>query len=187
MRLTPQEFANYQCDVVFVGRCFSPREEMFKGLGGKKVAIWGSGNWDKNPTVKRYIDVEQAVHSQILPPPEAAKLYNAAAICLNLNHRQTIFNGLNQRGFEIPACGGFQLVDYRPGFESLFAANEEIVYYHSFDEISDLVEYYLSHPDERKKIARRGYERVIEGHSYEHRMKKVLAWANSQLQISSGS
>jgi spore maturation protein CgeB len=55
-----------------------------------------------------------------------------------------------------------------------------MVYYNSFDEIGDIVEYYLSHPDERKQIARQGYQRVIKEHSFRHRMEKVITWATDQ-------
>ncbi len=179
LHLTERDQSLYQCDVAFVGSYYPPREEMFKQLRGKNIAIWGPG-WNRSPRVRDYLDIRRAWRGQFLPVREAAKLYNMATICLNHHHQQITFNGLNLRAFEILACGGFELIDHRDGFEAFFATNQEIVYYHSFDEIGALVEHYLSHPGERKEIAQHGYERVVKEHSYHHRMEKVLSWAVAQ-------
>ncbi|MFN8455090.1 MAG: glycosyltransferase [Anaerolineae bacterium] len=173
-QLTSREVELYKCDVAFVGSYYPPREEMFKALKNRNVAIWGPGSWEKQPTLKKYLNIDQAFRGRVLPVTEAAKLYSGATICLNHHHHQITGNGLNLRAYEIPACGGFELVDYRPGFDALLAGNQEVVYYHSFDEIGSLVEYYLSHPDERHDIARQGYERVIKEHSYQHRIEKII-------------
>jgi len=176
-QLTPGEMQSYQCDVAFVGSYYPPREEMFKELKNINVAIWGPGSWERQPAVQKYVDIDQAFRGRILPIQEAAKLYSRATICLNHHHRQIKYNGLNLRAFEILACGGFELLDHRPGFDALLTANKEVVYYHSFDEIGSLVEYYLSHPVERQEIARAGYERVIKEHSFQNRLEKIITWA----------
>lgn len=178
--LSAREQRLYACDVAFVGSYYPPREQLFKSLSGKKIAIWGPG-WNRKPQAREYIDINTTWKGRVLPPAESAKLYNAATICLNHHHHQIVFDGLNMRAFEIVACAGFEMTDYRPGFEAFFESNKEIVYYHSFEEIGHLVNYYISHPEERARIARSGYERATKAGSFHHRMEQVIRWATGQL------
>ncbi|HUX35675.1 MAG TPA: glycosyltransferase [Candidatus Paceibacterota bacterium] len=78
------------------------------------------------------------------------------------------------RMFEIPACGGFLLTGYAKGLERYYEIGKEIVVYKDEKEIPELVKYYLEHEEERKKIARAGYERTIKDHTYEKRFLEIF-------------
>ena len=47
-------------------------------------------------------------------------------------------------------------------------------FFHSKEELRELVDYYLSHERERQEIARRGQERVLAKFGYHDRMQKFL-------------
>ena len=50
----------------------------------------------------------------------------------------------------------------------------EIVLYHDFTELQELVDYYLSHEGERVKVIKAGYNRVCEEYTYPAAVKKII-------------
>ncbi len=100
-------------------------------------------------------------------------LYSGSAINLNITVPQ-IRNSFSHRAFEIPACGGFLLSDYRPEAENFFEIGKEIVCFKNVKELKDKTRYFIDHPKERKAIAERGRKRVLDEHTYKHRLKKII-------------
>ncbi|MDD5688010.1 MAG: glycosyltransferase [Elusimicrobia bacterium] len=68
--------------------------------------------------------------------------------------------------FEAAFCGGFVLSEYAYGIENLFEVGKEIVIFRDKEELLEKVRYYLKHEEEREKIAKKGYERVINEEDY---------------------
>ncbi|MBF0482437.1 MAG: glycosyltransferase [Desulfovibrionaceae bacterium] len=95
---------------------------------------------------------------------------------INFNATSVQMRGaLNQRLFDVPACGAFLLTDYSEQIEPLFDLNSEIACYRDPEEIPDLIRFYLAHPRERERIAGAARRRVLAGHTYDHRMAELLA------------
>lgn len=174
MNLSGADRRRYSCEVAFVGWFYSQRGQLVTSMAGLDVAVWGPG-WQL-PEAK---PVLQAVGANShrghkMNSRDAARLYNVAKICVNNHHDQSVYNGLNIRSFEVPACGGFQLVDNLRGIHELFTPGEEVVCYESYDQARELADYYLERPEERAEIGRRGRERVLREHTYRHRMETLL-------------
>ena len=55
-----------------------------------------------------------------------------------------------------------------------FVPGEEIVAYHSAEELRSLINYYLDHPEEAGAIASRARKRTLLEHTYEVRMRQML-------------
>ncbi|HAV42861.1 TPA: hypothetical protein DCX15_02455 [bacterium] len=104
---------------------------------------------------------------------ELPKLYNASEINLNMTKPQ-LKTAITPRILDISSCGGFVLTDYRSDLTQMFDLNEEIVFYRESKDLRLLIEYYLEHPSERKRLAKRAQERVLKEHTYLHRMKEIL-------------
>lgn len=100
-------------------------------------------------------------------------LYSNSAININVTVPQ-LRNSFSHRAFEIPACGGFLLSDYRPEAESFFEVGTEIICFKTTTELQEYVSYFLKHPEERVQIAQRGRDRVLAEHTYVHRLKKMV-------------
>lgn len=69
---------------------------------------------------------------------------------------------------------GFLIHRWARELAKQFAEGEEIVYYHSVQESIDLIDYYLPRVEERARIAKNGYERVVKSHLYRHRCEELI-------------
>lgn len=91
---------------------------------------------------------------------------------VNLNHQipKKDFVYLNQKAFDIPMSGNFELSTI-PEVLEIF---EGKVGYTSESEIRDKIVYYIEHEEERTRMAIKGYEVVIAKHTYTYRMRDLL-------------
>lgn len=104
---------------------------------------------------------------------EAPKIYRCSQINLNISLK-SILTGIPLRSFEIMGSGGFLLSNYQREYENYFDNGIDYVYYTDYEDLGEKVEYYLSHNKERREIARNGYEKVKNGHTYKNRVDTIL-------------
>lgn len=109
------------------------------------------------------------------------QLFNESKINLNLSNSSwsihTIFRRQQQikgRNFEIPGCSGFLLTNYVNGLERYYAIGEEIVCFKNRRDLLRQIRHYLADEEDRKAIARRGYDRTIREHTYEERFRTLF-------------
>lgn len=81
----------------------------------------------------------------------------------------------NLRLFEATGSGALLITDWKSNLHEMFEAGKEVVAYRTADECLEMVEYYLSHDDERQAIARSGQQRTLSDHTYHHRMQELAA------------
>ena len=81
---------------------------------------------------------------------------------------------MNQRVFDVPACGAFLLTDARAQLAELFEPGREVAVYQEPGEIPGLVRHYLAHPGERERIAQAGRARLLAEHTYVRRMGQLV-------------
>jgi spore maturation protein CgeB len=82
---------------------------------------------------------------------------------------------VNQRVFDVPAAGAFLLTDRRAQLESMFEPGREIALFESPEEVPELLARYLADAPARRRIAQAGRARVLAEHTYEHRLRSLLA------------
>lgn len=104
---------------------------------------------------------------------ELPLFYNACKINLNATSLQ-MPQAVNQRVFDVPACGAFLLTDRQEALEELFVPGKEAIAFEDPGELPDLVRYYLARPEDRARIARRGRERVLAEHTYRKRLAALV-------------
>ena len=100
-------------------------------------------------------------------------VYSSAKINLNISSHQLV-TSLNQRAFDVPACGAFLLTDFKEDATRLFSPGDDIVIYRDLDDLKTNVDYFLEHEDERMDIAARARERVLREHTYAHRAASII-------------
>lgn len=99
----------------------------------------------------------------------------------------------NMRLFEATGTGVFLLTEYHPNIRKYFVPGEEVETFRNERELIEKIGYYLSNPEERMEIARRGQERCFRDHSMENRMRELdriikrrLSMESSQSQVYQG-
>lgn len=79
---------------------------------------------------------------------------------------------VNERLFWIPGAGGFQIADENPLVREFY--DEDEVPMSTAEDFKEIFNYYLGHPEEREKMAKKAHERTMREHLYEHRIAKIL-------------
>lgn len=107
---------------------------------------------------------------------DEAKIYASSTISINVHEEyQRRYGGdCNERTFKIPLCGGFQVVDNVACIRRYFKPNIEMVVADSDEDWLEKVHYYLKNPDERFSIIEAGRQRVLQEHTYHHRVRQML-------------
>lgn len=82
--------------------------------------------------------------------------------------------------YETPAHGMLMVCDKAAAntYARIFEPETEAVYYEKISEAIDLIEYYLTHDEERTRIAQAGFERYWNDYEWEGNLKKFLDWAS---------
>ncbi|MBL4588319.1 glycosyltransferase [Candidatus Babeliales bacterium] len=144
----------YKNDLLFVGTWSKEREHWLTLLVEKKpdisLVIFGTG-W-KERQHKEY-RLTSYIHGDALPVAQMVDFFSASKIVLNFLRPQN-FDSHNMRSIEVPATGNFLLAErsYEHAV-TLFEENKEIVCFSTIGELIEKIEYYISHEEERLKIA----------------------------------
>ena len=156
----------YQSDVAFIGRPnTSERVEFMKILAKKyDLKLWGSG-WHKYGLSAAAKDVYA---------PEYRQICAGAKVVLGWNIDPTIDLYFSNRTWYTLGCGGFLLTAYSPSLEEIFGRGKELDWFETVEECCDKLEYYLQHDEERRKIARSGYQLAHEKYSYDTMVNRII-------------
>ncbi len=176
MALSAEEKQRWGSQVSFVGAGYNNRQQMFASLARHDFKIWGT-EWPTVPPFNRLVQEQ----GRRLTPEEYIKIFNASVVNLNL-HSSMERDGVepngdfvNPRTFELAACGAFQLTDNRLLLPELFAVPGEIATFDTRREMQEQIDYYLAHPAERERIAQAARTRVLNEHTYEHRIRQMVS------------
>lgn len=150
----------------FVGVANEDRQKLFEACE-TPCLIYGKG-WD----VQRLKQHE--VHNQTLSIQEAQRFVSASVAPININLTPNGKNGLNFRTFEISACGGLIMTNYREDLPRCYQVGTEAVVYKTPEEFSALVQDIVAFPDKYAQIAEAGYERTMKEHTYTARLKQMI-------------
>lgn len=82
---------------------------------------------------------------------------------------------LNQRNFDVPACGSFLLTEYSPALENIFEIGKEVACYNETDNVAAVVSKWISDEKGRESISRAGMKRVFAQHTYQHRIVEIIS------------
>ena len=137
-------------DILFVGRPGYERISAKWAIeSGFDVALYGNGWQDKAPIEffkGDYIDNE-----------ELHKYYASSKIVLNDTRGDMKKAGfISNRVFDVTASGGFLISDYMEEIEQFYG--DSIPMFKTKEELKELIDYYLAHPDERIKKAKKAQE-----------------------------
>ena len=164
-RMVDSPDRSYQSDVAFIGRPNTPeRAECMQVLARKfDLKLWGSG-WEKYGLSVAASDVYASEYRQICA---------GAKIMLGWNIDPSIDLYFSNRTWYTLGCGGFLLTAYTPNLEEIFERGKELDWFESVEECCAKIEYYLQHDEQRRKIARAGYQLAHHDYSYDKMVEKI--------------
>ena len=144
------------------------RQSLVAGLAGLSPVIVGDPEWRELLNGAGY---------SLRPPLDYYRdlplFYTVSDINMNATSLQ-MKTGLNQRVFDVPACGSFLLTDYRAQIEPLFDRDREVVCYKNPEEAADLAAWFMKHDSARRAVISRGRDRVLAEHTYTQRLTELV-------------
>lgn len=144
------------------------RVELVKKLQPFRPLIVGDPGW------KEILDGNFRLHKELYYYADLTAFYNVTNVSFNATSRQ-MKEGVNQRVFDVPACRAVVLTDWSRQLEGLMEPGREVLAYRSGDEIPELTDRAVRDRKFREKIAEAGYRRVLNEHTYRHRLKKLIS------------
>ena len=103
------------------------------------------------------------------------EIFHRSRINLNISLR-CITSGVSLRVMDVLAAGGFLLTTYTSEIAEYFQDGVDLAIARTPEEMIDKAEYYLTHEDQRKKIARNGQKKVFEKFAYTKLLPGVLEY-----------
>lgn len=153
-------------DVSFVGRCYGERQSFIDAIKrhGINVITFGPG-WGNGGRVSQ---------------ADLIKIYNQSKISLNISFASSGDKiQIKGRDFEATGCGSLLLTRDTKEIAEYFVPGEEIVTYRDVNDASEKIRYYLKNEDERERIAKKGYEKVVREHTCEKRFLEIFEFAQN--------
>ena len=79
----------------------------------------------------------------------------------------------HHRVFQIAACRALAVTDWRDDAAPLFEPDAEAVYFHSLEELPEIIDRFATYPKEGEAIAEAGHQRFLAHHTAAHRMAEL--------------
>lgn len=185
-------------DVSFVGQAYGERKKIIEKLKaeGVRVQVYGQG-WNTgrlsqeeminlfsqsrinlnlaNASIKSGNRWLNLIDRKALYAPGIQRYWRK----VRSNLPEFFFNSrpiyqIKGRNFEVPGCGGFLVTDYVAGLERYYELQKEIVCYQYDRDIFSKIVHYLINHDLAQAIAKAGYQRTINEHTYVHRFNQIF-------------
>ena len=175
IEVSPDDRRKLGGDVGFIGAFEKDRAESLLFLAGQGVSLrvwgWGKG-WEH--WAKRNPNSNLRVESRAVWGDEYAR-----ALCsfkINLGFlRKANRDVQTTRSIEIPACAQFMLAERTDEHLELFKEGVEAEFFGDNNELLSKCKYYLSQPEQRRRIGAAGRQRCLQSkYCYEAHVEAVL-------------
>lgn len=131
----------------------------------------------------RYLDVFYTARRGSISPTEYAKYINQCKIAISTCQHDSYqildgrFIGMTfTRYFEVPMCNTLHIAQRSADCEELgFKDGINVVLFDTFEEFKEKLDYYLSHPEEARRIVEESIRLAKDNHTYEKRVSKFLS------------
>lgn len=172
---TPEDPGALNPDIplLVIGAPYPRRVEMVRYLKrvGLAPIIFGIEGW------KEFPEVADCYHG-MLTRPGMFEMYRRAKIALAPADWASMHTPMVKlRTLEIASCACFQLCEAADDLKDYYADGKEIVTYKDWDHMAELIRHYLTHDDERQRIARGGFDRTVKDHVWTVRWDEIESQA----------
>jgi spore maturation protein CgeB len=162
---TPVPERKRQTRMVFVANPTKGRLAAVKAIRAP-ITVHGQG-W---PNLKPH-----RVHARRAAPRALPGIYASHLASLNVKNETNVLHGLNQRHFQPPLAGTPLVSDAQPDLHLAFESGREVLVWRNFDELNEIHERLLAHPEEAQRVGEAARRRVLAEHTYAVRLKAFLA------------
>lgn len=185
----------YRSDILFLGALYPNRREVLEGIipfvedHGLTMKICGHvGYMPRSSPLWKYVS-----DARTIPHTETVMYYNGARAVINIlrdvkwnprtkskknphNRSKFAAESLNPRAYEVPLCGSLMFLDdSRPEAWQIFNDKEVCFFSDPISLAAGLKKHLVDNsPDSADDMKRMAYNRVLQGHTYLHRMKAIL-------------
>jgi spore maturation protein CgeB len=176
--LTEEERKKFSSDIVFVGtinpHLYPWRVEVLEKISDFNLSVWGPGAEyvPKNSPLKPLIKGKET------SPFIWRKIYSAAKIVICIHYKDPQGKipcyQASPRVYEVLACRKLLIVDGQKDVKRLFKDGKHLLIFRDIEDLREKIKYFLTHSQEREKIAYQGYREVIEKHTYYYRIREML-------------
>ncbi|RCJ22319.1 hypothetical protein A6770_29910 [Nostoc minutum NIES-26] len=90
------------------------------------------------------------------------------------SNSQLNYEQIKGRNFEVPGCGGFLLTGKAENLDEYYRISQEVECFDNNDDLIKQIKYYLENQEQRIAIAKAGYERTLNEHTYVHRFTEIF-------------
>lgn len=158
-------------DVVFIGHSERHYAAVLRSVAEvtESIAIWGP--WAK--AVRREPVLANFWQGSSVYGVEYAHRLRAGRIGLGLLSRFHP-DQATTRTYEIPAAGSFLLAERTQEHQQLFVEGMEAAFFSSAVELQERIAYYLTHVEERERVAAAGQRRVLAEYSTDEIILRIL-------------
>lgn len=158
-------------NISFIGtynnKIYPNREKYLTAISDLGLHIWGSDGWAETP-LRSYFHGRSHGDQRL-------DIYANSKIVVDVNWDVWPAEGLSNRPFEVTGCGALFMTDHvREDIKRAYAEGKEVVLFKDERELREKVQYYLSHDEERERIALAGYHRTVKDHTYDRRVEQIF-------------
>lgn len=147
----------FECDIAFTGSVYGSRQILVEGLK------------------KNYGD--KFKHFTSVFGKDFNDLCASAKIMIAPKFPSNDFFWSN-RIYETLGAGGFLIHPKCEGLKEEYEEFKHFIPYVDGDHLKYLIDYYLDHPEERKRIQKAGREHTLKNYTYKDRVKKLLEYVS---------
>lgn len=137
---------------------------------GMNLKAFGDG-WDD---ITRPFHLSPRFTGPTIPYEKVAAVYAASKIVLGLQSECHWSTQTSCRPFEVLGCRAFHLAPVSRSMTKLFKPGQHLMVAHTPQETLAMVRYYLTHDEERERIAAAGQKEVYDKHTCLHRAHEFL-------------
>jgi len=156
-------------NISFIGHYTKRRERYFEAIRDLGLNIWGYKKWQTS----KLADIAKPA----VLPQKVLSILKDSKIAVNILTGSDSFQprAINVRTFEATSIGTFLLVHKHLVIQLHFTAGKELVTFTTPDDLRKKTLYYLNHEREREIIAKAGWKRIKQEHTYKHRIEKIFS------------
>ncbi len=155
--------------ITFVGQYTPRREAYFQTIADLGFTIWGYQGWQTS-------HLRHLAHGPV-SVQETRDIIKASKITVNIlngsDTRQP--DQINTRTVETTSVGSFLLVHDTPILHRYFRPGKEVVTFKTPQQLRQKAIYYLTHDQQRQRIAQAGYRRARRDHTFTNRLNELFA------------